>query len=359
MSCYCKRLYESVDDLSKIKQTWKWTNHDRSVDTYSAPVCKEVYDDIFSSFSIINLWSTIFPYMVTINAFIIRAVMIWVAKQLKFKNLTEETNWIMLSIFIMYIFNYGFVYVFAAWDSREANLDAVQGFFGGVYTDINAYWFNDVGLMIVSTMIFNMYYPLIEFIGYWALRWLWRAIDQRSFCVTYPFKSEENKTNSKTLQAFDGIYAGPIFLIHWKYSFILNVVFICSLFGPIMPILFPIGLCSLIVLYVVERLMLAYSYQRPPMFDSTLNRTTLELMYMAPLIYAFSAAWNYSNQQLFMNKVVSMVDTSYYPKTDHFITQQWQQLTPGTPFAIMLAFLAISSLYRYFRTCLTKKQDLI
>ena len=51
--------------------------------------------------------------------------MIWVAKQLKFKNLTEETNWIMLSIFFMYIFNYGFVYVFAAWDSREANLEVV------------------------------------------------------------------------------------------------------------------------------------------------------------------------------------------------------------------------------------------
>ena len=125
MSCYCEALYDTGIDLAAFKQSWKWTNEDHTVETREGPVCKQVHDDIFSSFSIINLWSTIFPYMVTINAFIIRAIMIWVAKQLKFKNLTEETNWIMLSIFFMYIFNYGFVYVFAAWDSREANLEVV------------------------------------------------------------------------------------------------------------------------------------------------------------------------------------------------------------------------------------------
>ena len=101
----------------------------------------------------------------------------WVATKLRFTNLTKETNWIMLSIFTMNLFNYGFVYLFAPWDSREATFDFIHALFGGIYTDINAFWFNDVGLMIISTMVFNMYYPLIEFIGYWALRWLYRAID--------------------------------------------------------------------------------------------------------------------------------------------------------------------------------------
>ena len=75
----------------------------------------------------------------------------------------------------------------------------------------------------------------------------------------------------------------------------LNVTFVCSLFGPGMPIVFPIGMCSLIFLYVVERLMVAYSYQRPPMFDSTVNRTTINLLLLSPLIYCCSAAWTFSN----------------------------------------------------------------
>jgi hypothetical protein len=126
----------------------------------------------------------------------------------------------------------------------------------------------------------------------------------------------------------------------------LNVTFVTFLFGPGLPILFPIGLLSLICLYIVERLMVAYSYQKPPMYDSTINTTTLNLLYIAPLIYAFSAAWMYSNQQVFKDKVVANTDTSLYPPTEHFFTQFLTQLTPGTPFVIVLVVLGLLALAR-------------
>ena len=44
------------------------------------------------------------------------------------------------------------------------------------------------------------------------------------------------------------------------------------MFGAGIPILFPIALASFITLYIVERLLVAYSYQRPPMFDNSLNK---------------------------------------------------------------------------------------
>ncbi len=56
------------------------------------------------------------------------------------------------------------------------------------------------------------------------------------------------------------LYSGPEYLIHYKYSSILNIVFITFMFGAGMPILFPIALTSFITLYVVERLLVAYSY---------------------------------------------------------------------------------------------------
>jgi len=125
----------------------------------------------------LSLLASGFSYLVVINAYLLRLVLIFCARKLRFTNLTEETNWIMLAIFYMNVFNYGFVYLWAPWDSRNVNIPVVQSFFGGVYTDYNAFWFNDVGAMVCSTMLANMYYPALEFFGYWGLRWLYRAID--------------------------------------------------------------------------------------------------------------------------------------------------------------------------------------
>ena len=95
----------------------------------------------------------------------------------------------MLSIFSMNLFNYGFVYLFAPWDSRESNIPIIQRFFGGIYPDLNAFWFNDVGVLIAGTMVSNMFYPAIEFFMYWSLRYLARALDQKSVWARNPFKT--------------------------------------------------------------------------------------------------------------------------------------------------------------------------
>ena len=67
------------------------------------------------------------------------------------------------------------------------------------------------------------------------------------------------------------------------------------LFGPGMPILFPIALLSLTSLYVTERLCMAYVYQRPPIYTTALNDTVLKILAGAPVLYVIIAAWMYSN----------------------------------------------------------------
>lgn len=67
------------------------------------------------------------------------------------------------------------------------------------------------------------------------------------------------------------------------------------LYGPGIPILFPITLVTLVTLYVVERLMLTYSYQRPPMFDESVNKDTIKMISASPILYAASASWFFSN----------------------------------------------------------------
>ena len=95
------------------------------------------------------------------------------------------------------------------------------------------------------------------------------------------------------------MYSGDEFKIHIKYAYILTVCYTAFYYGPHIPCLFLIALASLTCLYVVERLAMAYSYQKPPMYDSEANIFVVRMLAFAPLLYAFGALWLFSNQQVF------------------------------------------------------------
>lgn len=225
----------------------------------SAPICKTYY--VYMTGMGYVLEQT-FNYLVVILSFVVRTFFIWIAEKVRFMSLTKETLFAMISVFYITFLNYGVIYLAASWDNRNA---LTGGFFDdvfdGLYPDFNALWFNDVGVLIVAIMVSNMYWPPLEFAMFYGLRLLFRMIDQRSLCP-----SDSTKTSCKTMQSYVETYAGETFSLSYKYSYMLVVTFVTFLFGSGLPILFPIGLLSLIGLYLTERLMMAYSYKRPPMY---------------------------------------------------------------------------------------------
>ena len=91
------------------------------------------------------------------------------------------------------------------------------------------------------------------------------------------------------------------------------------LFAPGLPILFPIALVYMIVLYTTDRLALAYWYRRPPVYDEKMNETTINLLAFAPLLYCCTACRVYSNQQTFYNVVQANTDgTTFMPSDTEF-----------------------------------------
>ena len=84
-----------------------------------------------------------------------------------------------------------------------------------------------------------------------------------------------------------------------------------------MPILFPIATAGLLINYLSERLRMAYSYQKPPMYDSTLSQSTLDLLTYAPILYLIMAAWLFSNQQVFKNVIPEIAGNYLYPLNNH------------------------------------------
>jgi len=91
------------------------------------------------------------------------------------------------------------------------------------------------------------------------------------------------------------IYSGPEYAIHFRYSAIMNTVFVCAMYGSAMPILFPIGLLAFVILYVWERLLICYYYKQPPMFSESMTKSAYSVLSYAPIVYIMMTYWFLSN----------------------------------------------------------------
>jgi len=162
--------------------------------------------------------------------------------------------------------------------------------------DFNGPFFKTVGNALVSTMIFNMWYPILEWLMYFGMRIGFRMLNRGCFsCNRY-------KTSSTSIKDYQDIYSGPSYYIHYKYSTVLNVIFVSFMFGFGMPIFFCIGMGSFVILYFIEKSMLYWSYMQPPMYDQRLNDSVLNKMKYAPCFFLAFGYWMASNNQLLSNQ---------------------------------------------------------
>ena len=135
------------------------------------------------------------------------------------------------------------------------------------------------------------------------------------------------------------LYSGSEFEIFKEYSLLITFTWVTFLFAPGLPILFPIALIYMIVLYTTDRLTLAYWWRRPPVFDEKMNATTIRLLGIAPLLYCCMAAWLYNNQQAFRNQVVPNEHGDIFMPAHHSFSDLYKQLSPGSVFIVYLALL--------------------
>lgn len=68
------------------------------------------------------------------------------------------------------------------------------------------------------------------------------------------------------------------------------------MYGLGIPILFPIAAISFLTLYLVEKVMIYYSYRQPPMYDEKLNNNVLNIMTYAPLLFLSYGYWMLSSR---------------------------------------------------------------
>lgn len=237
-------------------------------------------------------WTSSLGYVLTGINYVLRTVCIMLVAWIGYASETVKLERTTTITFIVQFFNTAILLLLTNANLSEQPL--TFGLNGGAYADFNSMWFRSVGNTLISTMIFNAIFPVIEFIGFWGLRFLFRILDNGCSCNKY-------KTKQTAIQPYMNIYLGPEYLMHYKYSTILNVVFVTMMYGLGMPFLFPLAAFALLILYFTEKTMLFYSYQMPPTYDQRLYENVLGKLAFAPLLFLWFGYWMVSSRQLLSN----------------------------------------------------------
>lgn len=247
---------------------------------------------------------------------------------------SEQTNAIMTSIFVVQFFNTAILLILTNANTESAGLGFLP--FKGMYPDLNFEWYNDIGASFITTMIVGAMLPVIEFGSGYAQKVVFKFLDRGCKC-------KGDQTKKKTIQAYINLYAGPEYAMHVKYSAMMNMLFVCFMYGLAIPLLFFISLFAFTTLYGMEKLTITYFFRKPPMFDEKMNAGAIAKMKWAPAFMMFFGYWCLTNVQLFSNTSGEIYSTAEPVETYH---KMWGfSVDQGLPLLIIGLILTVGLLF--------------
>lgn len=283
--------------------------------------------------------------------YILRTIVIMVVTRIGYATQTGQLERITTVTFLCQFFNTSFILLLVNADMTEQPITLM--FTWGNNSDFNAIFFKTVGNDLIATMIANMYYPILEWAAYYGMRILFRVLD-RGCCSCSVYT-----THATSIKEYQDVYSGPSYYIHYKYSTVLNVVFVSFMFGFGIPVFFIIGAGSMAILYFIEKSMLYYSYMQPPMYDQRLNDSVLSKMKYAPCFFLAFGYWMAANNQLLSNEYLYPVEHASDTRlTDHtmgdiFTARGWA--CPYWPLIVFFFFTILLCWFgRFLMPCLEK-----
>ena len=145
-------------------------------------------------------------------------------------------------------------------------------------------------------MFINAFMPIIFELLVIVTKWFFIAKDSGGWCNFTKKDYSYYNTKKKQIYEFIDLYAGPEYIMHFKFSNILNVTYVTMVYGLGLPLLFPIALLSYFIFWAVERYMLAYVYRKPPNMDEAMIKNGMKMLRLIPFMFLFTSYWMVANR---------------------------------------------------------------
>lgn len=254
----------------------------------------------------------------------------WIGEDTYSQRFTSITN----GIFVAQFFNTGLLLSMVNANCTEHKPAFLTKFFNGDHYDYGYLWYQQVGSKIVQTMFINA--VIIPYVG---------------LTTTILIPAIKRKLDSKTMNPFDtkktsmaqhkALWSGGDYIIHFKYSAILNISYITMLYGMGMPALFPCAALNFFNQYMVERIIVAWYMKAPAAMDDSLTRNCISKLRFAPMIFLINGYWMLGNVQIFKNVWHFIGDSSQSMISKHHpeFTINWD--TPTMTFALYAVALFV------------------
>jgi hypothetical protein len=275
------------------------------------------------------------------------ALITWIGYDTFSELMTKIVNGVFLSLF----FNTGILLILVNANFSEVSLGiGLTNGFKGPYPDYTVDWYNSVGGVLVSTMLLNAFMPpLYEFQAV-ATAWFFQKMDQgwkRGAEAKY-------ETKQKQIYSYLDLYTGPDYIVHYKFSTILNIIYVTMLYGLGMPVLFPIAIISFFIFWATERWQVAYCYQMPPAMDDKMTVNAINLLSYTPILFLLNGFWMLGNRQIFQGVVNQIAYSTSVMVTGH----NWStvaSVTQATPMLLIgFALMFITFMRVFFYDLLTQ-----
>jgi hypothetical protein len=131
-----------------------------------------------------------------------------------YDTVSKQVSMIMQSIFWATFINTGIILLMT---NAELKYSAIRMFpLHGQYPDLDENWYETIGPQLIQTMMIMAIYPYIELAIFGSLWLLYQILDKSCQCC------DKNKTKATTSLQFINLYAGPAYLMHFKYSSIMT-----------------------------------------------------------------------------------------------------------------------------------------
>lgn len=170
MSCFCTAEYVEYGTESAEKNY-------KSTDGTDVKTCSEIFADRGG----VALVAMGVSFLIVGVNFALKVILVDLIKSLRLKTVTLETNYTMITIFVGQFINTAVLIVlnnasFKDFDGGDGPLSLV--FSVGTETDFSVNWYKTVGTTIMTTMLSQALWPLIEFGMFYSIINFTRCLDR-------------------------------------------------------------------------------------------------------------------------------------------------------------------------------------
>ena len=185
-----------------------------------------------------------------------------------YENLTSRHVSVLFAVAVIFFSAWGLVYLIGAINTPDNRIDFKHNFgkvlyahslySRGLYNDFNMEWCTDIGVQITKQLLVVIAIFSGKLGAGALIRYCLKARDQKTFRNTSMLP---NETQRKSIWHYYDLYLGPHFELAVQYSMIIAVNLISLLYAAALPHIFIIGLIVLCFIYVMDRVLIAYSYR--------------------------------------------------------------------------------------------------